>query len=117
MSDEIRNFLPLAPAALHIMLAVADRDRHGYGLIQEIAQQSQGQYELGPGTLYDNIQKLVAVKLLREVKPDSRQAESRRRYYRLTSLGRRVLSTEVARLDDVVRVARQRLQGPTPRRA
>jgi DNA-binding PadR family transcriptional regulator len=107
----------LAPAALHILVAVADEDRHGYGIMQEIARQSQGQYQLGPGTLYDNIQRLLAAKLVREVKPEAGQPDSRRRYYRLTSLGRKVLAAETARLDDVLRVARQRLQQPTPRRA
>ena len=108
MKDILKTFLPLAPATLHILLALADEARHGYGIMQEIERQSGGQYKLGPGTLYDNIQRLLTSKLIREVKLES--GDSRRRYYRLTDLGRRVLAAEAERLDEVVRVARLRLQ-------
>ncbi len=116
MGHEVRALLPLAPASLHILLALADSARHGYGIMQEIARQSKGQYELGPGTLYDNVQRLLKAKLIGEVSgPDS--VDSRRRYYALTDLGRRLLAAEAERLDEVVRVARARLQRPLPGRA
>lgn len=116
MKDKPSSLLPLAPATLHILVALADEARHGYGIMQEIARQSQGRYELGPGTLYDNIQRLLATKLIREVKLDGESANARRRYYGLTDLGRRVLAEETARLEEVVRVARARLQQPLPGR-
>jgi DNA-binding PadR family transcriptional regulator len=117
MKETAKALLPLAPATLHILLALAEEARHGYGIMQEIARQSQGEYQLGPGTLYDNIQRLVAAKLIREVKLAKGQADSRRRYYRLTDVGRRVLAEETTRLEELVRVARARLQQPLPGRA
>ena len=105
---EVKEFLPLSPAALHILLALAGEDLHGYGIILEVARQSNDQYKLGPGTLYDNLKKLMVQGLVEEVQKRERAAggDSRRRYYRLTALGRRVLAAEVARLETVVRDAR-----------
>ena len=59
MQSEAHRFLPLSPATLHILLSLAGEDLHGYGIMQEVARQSQGKYKLGPGTLYDNLQKLI----------------------------------------------------------
>jgi DNA-binding PadR family transcriptional regulator len=59
MSEEVNSFLPLSAATLHIPLSLAGEDRHGYGIMQEVARQSEGKYKLGPGTLYDNLQKLL----------------------------------------------------------
>jgi DNA-binding PadR family transcriptional regulator len=117
MKQDLSDFLPLSPATLHILLSLAAGDMHGYAIMQEIARQSEGQYKLGPGTLYDNLQKLISRKLVQEIglRPDD--VDSRRRYYRLSSLGKAVLSAEVARLDDVVREAKLRLQTPKPRRS
>jgi DNA-binding PadR family transcriptional regulator len=121
MKDDARRFLPLAPATLHILLALAGEELHGYGIMQEVARQSEGRYTLGPGTLYDNLQRMLDHGLVREV---SRRGAShasnddpRRRYYRLSSLGRSVLSGEIARLEGVVRDARLRLQTAKPRGA
>ena len=121
MKDDARRFLPLAPATLHILLALAGEELHGYGIMQEVARQSEGRYKLGPGTLYDNLQRMVDHGLVQEV---ARRAanhvsddDPRRRYYRLSSLGRRVLSAEIARLEGVVRDARLRLQTAKPRGA
>src|SRR5579883_865886 len=111
MTDDLSPFLPLSPAALHILLSLASEDRHGYGIMQEVARQSEGQYKLGPGTLYDNLQKLMTQGVVRE--SDGRRPEGddpRRRYYRLTPLGRGILEAEVARLENVVREARQHLR-------
>src|SRR6266481_1656626 len=116
MPDVLSPFLPLSPAALHILLALAGEDRHGYGIMQEIARQSEGQYKLGPGTLYDNLQKLLEQGMVEEAVRVSAARDSRRRYYRLSRFGRRILSTEITRLEGVVRAARLHLR-PDPRRA
>jgi DNA-binding PadR family transcriptional regulator len=117
MKQDLTDFLPLSPATLHILLSLAAGDMHGYGIMQEVARQSEGQYKLGPGTLYDNLQKLISRKLVQEIGRRPDDDDSRRRYYRLSSLGTAVLSAEVARLDDVVREAKLRLQTPKPRRS
>lgn len=114
-TEEIAPFLPLSPATLHILLTLAAEDRHGYGIMQEIARQSEGRYKLGPGTLYDNLQKLMNQGMVEEAPRRSAEDDPRRRYYRLTRFGRGVLSAEVARLEGVVRQARLHLR--TPRRA
>lgn len=110
MSEDIAAFLPLSPAILHILLAVAGEERHGYGIMQEVARQSDGQYRLGPGTLYDNLQKLVNHGMLEDSSRRSADDDPRRRYYRLTSFGRRVLSAEIGRLESVIREARSYLR-------
>ena len=109
MQDDLSPFLPLAPAALHILLAVSGEDRHGYGIMKEIAQQTGGKYKLGPGTLYENLQKLLNLGMLDQLQRRSPAEDERRRYYRLTRLGKRVLAEEVRRLDAAVRTARANL--------
>jgi DNA-binding PadR family transcriptional regulator len=122
MTDDISNALPLAPAALHIMLSLAAEDLHGYGIMQEVARQSEGKYKIGPGTLYDNLQKLIRRRWVEELGQRPGDDDPRRRYYRLSSLGRGVLAAETARLAGVVREAQLRLRTakpliPKPRRA
>jgi len=97
---------PLSPAVLHILLALAGEDRHGYGIMLEIARQSSGKYKMGPGTLYDNLQRLLSQELVAECPRADAGEDSRRRYYTLTGAGRRVLSAEVVRLEGVVKEAR-----------
>ena len=116
MDDDLRPFLPLAPAALHILLCLSAEARHGYGIMREVARQSDGQYQLGPGTLYDNLQKLMSRGLMEEAPRPSGDDDPRRRYYRLTKLGRRVLEADVSRLKRAVREARFALRKPHPRR-
>jgi DNA-binding PadR family transcriptional regulator len=108
MPPELDRLLPLNPATLHILLALAAEDLHGYGIMQEVQRQSEGRYRLGPGTLYDNL-----ARLLREGLVSEREQQARRKYYRLSAAGRRVLAAEIARLETVVRDARALL----PRRA
>ena len=117
MKDSVDQFLPLSPATLHILLCLAGDDLHGYAIMQEIARQSEGKYKLGPGTLYDNLQKLIQRKWVQELGHRPDDDDPRRRYYRLTTLGRRVLAAETARLASVVREARLRLQALAPRRS
>ena len=116
MKEEIKKFLPLSPAAMHILLALAGEDLHGYGIMLEVARQSAGQYKLGPGTLYDNLEKLLEQGVVEESIQKSAAEESRRRYYKLTRFGRRLLATEITRLEGVVRQARMHLK-PRPERA
>jgi len=117
MKDDVTSFLPLSPAALHILLSLAADDLHGYAIMQEVARQSQGKYKLGPGTLYDNLQRLIQRQWVQELGRRPAGDDPRRRYYSLTSLGRGVLAAETARLAGVVREARLRLQMAKPRRA
>ena len=117
MKEDLSPFLPLSPATLHILLSLAGEERHGYGIMQEVVRQSEGQYKLGPGTLYDNLQKLMDQAIVEEAPRRSADDDPRRRYYRLTGLGRRILTAEVARLEGVVREARIHLRQPSPRRA
>src|SRR3954469_22717700 len=102
MIEDFSAYLPLSPATLHILLSLAAEDRHGYGIMQEVLRQSEGQYKLGPGTLYDNLQKLMNQTLVEDAPQRSGDDDPRRRYYRLTRFGRRVLTTEITRLDNVV---------------
>jgi DNA-binding PadR family transcriptional regulator len=116
MQADVTSFLPLSPATLHILLALAGEDMHGYGIMQEVARQSGGAYKLGPGTLYDNLQRLINQRLVGE-KPNRDAEDSRRRYYSLTSLGRAVLAAEINRLEGVIRQARLHIKRPDLRRA
>ena len=110
MDSGINSFLPLSPASLHILLALATEERHGYHIMREISKHSQGQYKIGPGTLYDNLQKMMNQGLVEEARRAGPEEDSRRRYYRLTRLGRKVLGAEVDRLEDVIREARTSLR-------
>ena len=117
MKENPSDFLPLSPAALHILLSLAGEDLHGYGIMQEVARQSGGKYRIGPGTLYDNLQRMIEGRWVEELGTRPADDDPRRRYYRLTSLGRGILREEAARLAEVVREARLRLQVAKPRRA
>jgi len=109
--------LPLSSAALHILLALAGEDLHGYAIMQEISRQSEGVYKLGPGTLYDNLGKLIRDDWIQDLGQRHGDEDPRRRYYRLTDAGRDVLKAETARLTEVVRQARSRLRLHNPRRS
>ena len=117
MKEDLSSFLPLSSATLHILLSLAGDDLHGYGIMQEVSRQSQGQYKLGPATLYDNLQKLIERRFIQELGHRTEDDDPRRCYYRLTSRGRGVLAAEVARLEGVVREGKLRLQPARPRRA
>jgi len=105
MGEQAAKFLPLNPAALHILLALAGEDLHGYAIMQEVSRQSEGRYKLGPGTLYYNLQRLLDQRLVQE-----RAQDSRRRYYHLSALGRGVLTAEISRLESMIRDAKLHLQ-------
>src|SRR5579859_7368270 len=103
MKEDFGQFVPLSPAALHILLALASEDRHGYGIMQAVLRQSDGRYKLGPGTLYDNLQKLLSGGLVEEVARATADDDPRRRYYRISRLGREALFAELSRLDELAR--------------
>ena len=108
--------LPLSPAVFHILLALADEERHGYGIMQEVERRTDGTVQLGPGTLYGAIKRLLTNGLIAEVdeRPDPELNDERRRYYRLTDFGVKVLSAEAARLNEMVRQARAKQLLPSP---
>ncbi len=116
MRDNFNTDLPLSPATLHILLSLAADELHGYAIMQEVQRQSEGKYKLVLGTLYDNLQKMIERRLVEELGQRPGHDDPRRRYYRLSSLGRGVLAAEIARLDGVVREGKMRLQAK-PRRA
>lgn len=105
-----RSFLPLTPLAFHVMLALADEDRHGYGVIREVETRSGGVIRLRSGTLYTLLQRLLAAALIVEsdVRPDPDEDDERRRYYRVTDLGRKVLTAEARRLETALAEARRK---------
>jgi DNA-binding PadR family transcriptional regulator len=107
-------FLPLTPAILHILLALADEDRHGYAIMQEVARLTDGAIRMGPGTLYGTIKRMLAAALIEEAdeRPDPDVDDERRRYYRATSLGLRVLRAETARMAALVNAARAKKVTP-----
>ena len=101
------RFLPLSPAIFHILLALADEDRHGYGIMQEVKSRTDGRVKLGPGTLYGAIKRLLEQGVLAEQdeRPDPALNDERRRYYRLTDFGQKVLRAEAERLARLVKQA------------
>ena len=112
------DFLPLTPAVLHILLSLADGEQHGYAIAQAIEALTEGTVRMGPGTLYGSIGRMVAGGLIEESpRPRGRVIDdARRRFYRMTTLGRRVLESETERLARVVSLARAKnvLRRPEP---
>src|SRR5712691_6101701 len=103
-------YLPLTPAMFHILLALADKERHGYHIMQEVDERTAGKVRLGPGTLYGSIKRMLADRLVEEAeeRPDPGLDDERRRYYRLTDFGYRVASAEAQRLARLVKTARRK---------
>ena len=105
---DVTRYLPLQQADLHILLALEQGEKHGYGIMQQVARETNGQVRLGPGTLYGAIKRLRSAGFIAECKRRPNQTnteDERRRYYRLTALGRSVLLAELDRLASVVRTA------------
>jgi DNA-binding PadR family transcriptional regulator len=109
MKTDSSSHLPLSPATLHVLLALTGGDLHGYGIMLEVARQSGGAYKIGPGTLYDNLRKLLKLGLVVESPADKSEEEPRRKY-RLTQSGSSVLAAETERLQGVLRQARRGLR-------
>src|SRR6267142_1778896 len=103
-------YLPLTPAMFHILLALSDKERHGYHIMQEVDELTEGNVRLGPGTLYGSIKRMLADGWVEETeeRPDAELDDQRRRYYRLTDFGFRVASAEAQRLARLVKMARNK---------
>src|SRR5713226_8719458 len=117
LAREAETFLPLPSAAFHILLALADEDRHGYAIIQDVAARTGGELKLSAGTLYRSIQRMLEQGLIVETRerPAPELDDERRRYYRITPLGEAVARAEARRLTALVRLARAK--GFAPSRA
>src|SRR5713226_8394595 len=102
----LESFLPLKPHWFHVLLSLADQEQHGYGIMQEVLDRTGGKVRLWPATLYGTLKRLMDQDLIDEsdARPAAQLDDARRRYYRLTNLGRRVLAAESRRLEDLVRV-------------
>src|SRR5260221_10950183 len=103
MKENIKALLLLLFAALHILLALVGEDFHGYGIMLEVARQSEGQYKLGPGTLYDNLRKLMPLRCVEETQRHAADGDPRRPFYRLTGAGRGEFTAKRDRLEGVLR--------------
>jgi DNA-binding PadR family transcriptional regulator len=110
MTKQSAPYQPLTPAVYHILLALADGEKHGYAIMKDVETQTEGQVKMGPGTLYGSIKRMLTAGLIQETdeRPDPELDDERRRYYRLTGLGKTVVSAESKRLARVVQVAHQK---------
>jgi DNA-binding PadR family transcriptional regulator len=113
VDDEARvpeDYLPLTPAVIDIMLALGDDELHGYAIMQEVRRRTDGQRRLAPGTLYRSLRQMQERGLVEEAeeRPDPGLDDERRRYYRLTNLGKKVAAAEIERLEGLVRTARSK---------
>src|SRR5208337_4753465 len=115
MSENPESLLPLQPTTFHILLSLADEDRHGYAIILDVARRTNGELKLSAGTLYRSIQRMLEAGLIIETKtrPAPEMDDERRRYYRITPLGTAVARAEAGRLRDLLKMAR--LCGVAPR--
>ena len=105
---KLDELLPLPTAVFHILIALADRDRHGYSIMQDVAARTEGRVQLSAGTLYSSIRRMLEQGLIEELaeSPDPSSTDERRRYYRLTRFGRRAAAAEVERVSALVKQAR-----------
>ena len=105
---------PLTPAVLHILLALSTKERHGYGIMKQVESDSQGKVNMGPGTLYGSIGRMIEAGLIRESdkKIDPEMDDERRVYYKMTGLGKKALAAELTRYREVVAVAKQKRLSP-----
>lgn len=106
--SETEEHLPLTRAAFHVLMALADGERHGYAIMQEVTEHTGGRIRMGPGTLYGTIKRLLEAGLIEESdeRPDPQLDDERRRYYRLSGMGDRVVRAEAQRYADMAAVAR-----------
>ena len=105
--QDLQSYVPLAPAGLHVLLAIGPEERHGYAIMGEVDRITAGVVRMGPGTLYATIKRLLADGLIEECgeRPDPTRSDQRRRYYRLTAIGRGVVASEVGRLQSTIQRA------------
>lgn len=119
MQTEPGEMPPLTPAVFHVLLALADGERHGYAIMQDVVENTGGRIKMGPGTLYGTIKRLLQVRMIEESeeRPDPELDDERRRYYRLTALGQRAVRTEALRYAEMAEVARRKRLIGKPARA
>ncbi len=112
--DKKQNNKPLTPAVLHILLALSTKERHGYGIMKQVESDSQGKVNMGPGTLYGSLGRMIDSGLIRESdkRIDAELDDERRIYYRITGLGHKALAAELERYREVTAVARQKRLSP-----
>ena len=117
--SSVERFVPLKAQWFHILLSLAGEEQHGYGIMQEVLQRTEGKVRLWPATLYGTIKRLLEDELIEEseTRPAAELDDSRRRYYRLTRLGRRVLAAESERLEDLLSAVRAARTKPGLRKA
>ena len=110
MTENTSAQQPLTPAVFHILLALADGEKHGYSIMKDVENQTGGKLKMGPGTLYGSIKRMLTSGLIEEAdeRPDPALDDERRRYYRLSGMGQKVLSTESQRLEQAVQIARRK---------
>ena len=111
----IQAMLPLPPAFLHILIALGDGERHGYGIMQNVSERTGGRIRMSPGTLYGSIKRMLSDGLIEELTSGAAGADERRRFYRTTKFGRRVAAAEADRLASLLSQARS--SGLVPRRS
>jgi DNA-binding PadR family transcriptional regulator len=104
LSDDQGKLLPLTPALFFVLFALADGEKHGYAVMQQVTTLSNGQFRMGPGTLYTTIQRLVDLQLIEEIF-FANEHDTRRRYYRLTGAGQSLLEAELDRMRNVLETA------------
>lgn len=107
ISPEQGKLLPLTPAVFFILFALADGEKHGYAVMQQVSVLSDGKFRMGPGTLYTTIQRLLELSLIEEI-TNHDEPESRRRYYRLTGAGKALLHMEFDSMDSLLRLAHRK---------
>lgn len=107
-ADDLKKLLPLPQAVFHVLVALADQDRHGYAIMQDVAARTDGRLKLSPGTLYGSIKRMLDEGLILEIheRPSPDEDDERRRYYRITRFGRDVAQAEADRLTALLRQAR-----------
>jgi DNA-binding PadR family transcriptional regulator len=110
MIKKPNTYQTLTPAVFHILLALADGEKHGYAIMKDVETQTSGQIKMGPGTLYGSLKRMQAAGLIEESgdRPDPEMDDERRRYYRLSGLGQNVVKSESQRLAELVQMARQK---------
>ncbi len=109
-NNDVRNFLPITPAAFHVLISLAEGDKHGYAILKEVSRRTDGRVKLSASTLYGIIKRLLADGWIVELddRPDPALDDERRRYYRLTRVGREVGIAEAERMDELVQMAASR---------
>jgi DNA-binding PadR family transcriptional regulator len=114
MPASLQTLTPLSPPVFHILLSLSQEERHGYGIMQDVSQQTNGALQMGPGTLYGCLKRMLAAGLIEESgeRPDPAlgpgSGEERRRYYRITPVGRRAVRAEAQRMAGALQAARSK---------